>query len=168
MKRINQEQFRVILSALKGATPITFTAITEPDMYKKDNPFFGRIQKMFSANVMIGVIYENSVNTARAKEGNEEEFVAKPRKWGQRIHGTPLVEHKGQYYMETRFLNTPHSPTFFLDGKEIDKSLIAEWLKDSGSNAEHQGLEKEIIIRDYKLGNIKEAKLLGEHYVIVS
>lgn len=166
MKQIAKTDLVEMLRGLLVATPATIVAITEPKMNKKDNPFFGRVKKLQVSNVFINFSYEKSVNRARAKEDKETDFVAHARTWGKRITNTPLVEHNGSYYLECRFMNAS-KPTYLVDNIEADIAILKSFLPSSYSNAATQGLEKEVIIRDFKVENIKEIKVLGEHFQVI-
>lgn len=163
---INVDQLRQMLMELKTSTFATIETVTEARMNKKGNPFLGT-KKISAANVNINFSYANAVNKQRDKENNEEEFVPHARKWGQRIPKTPLIEHKGEFYLEARFMNAPSNTTYVFNGKIIDKRELTPFMPENNSNAEHQGVEKEIIIRDFKLSNISEIILNKTHYKIV-
>jgi hypothetical protein len=165
-KNITLIQLQVLLSQLRTSTMATFVTLTEPSMNKGGNPYYGRLKKKTTQNVTINFNYGNAVNNQLAREGKEKEFVPHARKWGERIDGTPLIQHKGECYVEAKMNGKPQSVVYFCDGSEIAKEEIALYLKSSNSNAEHQGVEKEIIIRDTKLSNVQEVKMGGEHYIV--
>lgn len=168
MINISQQELVQLLRDVKGAKPATILAITIPAMRKTGNPYVDKVTKMQTSNVFINFNYANNVNTARFRNDEETGFVAKPRHWGQRIAGTPLVEHKGNYYLECRFMKAS-TPIYMIDGQPTQKSVLEPWLQESTSNAEHQGLteETEIIVRDFKLINVKEIKLDKVHYNVI-
>ncbi len=172
MNRITIIDLQVKLSQVRTATFVTITSLTDPTMNKGGNPFYGRLKKKSTANVQINFNYANAVNKVRDKETTElevETFVPHARKWGERIQGTPLVQHKGQIYVEARFINSPSKTEFFCDGNLIDKTEVAQYLKEPNSNAEHQGIqeENEVIVRDFKLSNIVAIKMMGEEFEII-
>lgn len=172
MENITIIDLQVKLSQIRTATFATVTYLTDPSMNKTGNPFYGRLKKKTTANVTLNFIYANSVNKVRNKESEELEvptFVPHARKWGERIQGTTLVQHKNEIYVEARFTNKPSKVEYYLDGALIEKSEIAMHLKEANSNAAHQGVseENEVILRDIKLSNIAEIKMGGEHYVII-
>lgn len=172
MKNITIIDLQVKLAQIRTATFATVTFLTDPTMNTTGKMLLGRLKKRTTANVTLNFIYANSVNSARNKESKElniEKFVPHARKWGERIQGTTLVQHKNEVYVEARFMGKPSNVTFFLDGTEIPKTEIAMYLKEANSNAEHQGLSKknEVIIRDIKLSNVAEIKMGGEHYVVI-
>ncbi len=168
---ITRKELEKKLMAITGATPATIVAETEPKMNKTGNPYFGQVTKLTTANVFINFNYENSVNRARAKEGNEEKFEAHARKWGERVPGTPLVMHKGSFYLEVRFLSEDKTKSaYFHNGQIIGKSILEAWMpsKNNVAVAETQGLSEDavIIMRDYKLDTIREIRFGGEIYII--
>ena len=149
----------------KGTTFVTIVAETDPKLRKRGNPYAGRVTKRSRVNGAIGWIYGNGVNRQRVREGLEPDFTAHPRKWGERIKGTPFVEHKGNTYLELkveRVLGTE----YLLDGKTIDRSLIEEWLPKRKPEGERQQVESPVILRDYNLANIKAIAFDGITIVV--
>lgn len=167
MKRITAVELQVKLAQVRTATFATITTVTEPQMKKTGNPYLGRIRKKQTMNVVINFDYANSVNNQLKKEDKEATFVPHARKWGERIQGTCLIQHKGQVYLEAKPNGKPSASEYLFDGEPIEKAKIALYLPKENSNADHQGVEKEIIIRDFKLSSIAEIKLQGEQYEII-
>ena len=178
MKTLDLNQFFTHLYQSRPGTFVGLTTETVPDMRKTDNPFFGRVTKRSFTTVQIGASYANAVNNRREKEGvvDIEPFTPKPRKWGVRINGTPLVVHvkkgddKPRYYMECRVLQTNHEPQYYLDGKFVDsiplRDQILSFISKPSSNAAWQGVTEEVIIRDFALESIVQVKMDKETYVI--
>lgn len=157
--RVNIQKLREIVSKA-GAFPITIVADTEPKL-KKGCPY--KVRKRSKVNGMAGFIYENAVNRQRIREGKEPDFESEPRKWGIRIVRTPLVEHNGNFYLELKVQN---SDCVYLDenGNEISKEEIQPFLREN--NFDKQQLDKPVILRDYKLENIKEVHMDGKIYYV--
>lgn len=178
MKTLDLNEFFTKLYVSRPGTFVGLTTETVPDMRKTDNPFFGRVTKRSFTTVQIGASYANAVNNRREKEGvaDIEPFTPKPRKWGVRINGTPLVIHvkkgedKPRYYMECRVLQTNHEPEYYLDGVFVDniplRDQILSFISAPSSNAAWQGVTDEIILRDYALDSIVQVKMDKETYVI--
>jgi hypothetical protein len=169
MPTISQTELESKLRAIKGTTIVTVTTFTTKSMNKKVNgeinPYHGRVQTRARNNCMIGFIYTNSVNNQREREGNDEEFVAHPRKWGVRVQGTPLVEHKGNVYLECK-VQKNLSTQYFVDGEEVDRSVVEPWFtkrKDSG----RQEVENPVILMDPMLSNIEQIAMFGETYTVI-
>jgi len=125
----------------------------------KKNPMQGRITKkgtggsvMFFGNSKSNG-YANMKNRRASKQdASTEKFVPKPRPWGNRINGTPLVFHKDKVYAECVFLH-PQKTEYFLDGNPIAKSDIEGMKKSSakGSN--------DVILRTINIDNITTLKM---------
>lgn len=180
VKSISQGELYKMLAAVKGASFATIVTETDPRFNK-----FGRtknaagekvpcpypdVMKVSTMNITINFIYANSVNRAQVKEGAAGDFEAAPRKWGERIKGTPFVMHDGKLYLEAK-ANALPSELKYVDTKTgaiVAKSLLEDYLPVKKSNAAHQGVseENEVIVRDFMLTSIKEIKMNGEHFAI--
>jgi hypothetical protein len=164
---INQDQLKDLLNQ-KGTTIVSFTAVVDPKLKKTGNPFDpGQVMKRSVVNGMVGWNYQNSVNNQRVREGNEEEFVAHPRKWGERIQGTPFVEHNDKTYLELKVESTK-DPVYLVDGKEATDAQLETIHRflPTRSGSSRQGTEKMVIIRDYNLATIKSIKTKGQEYTV--
>ena len=163
---ITTNQLFDILASIRGAKFATITTLTDVAMRKTNNPYAGLVKKLSSMNVTLNFIYRNSVNAQRAKEGNQEEFVPHERKWGKKIQGTMFVEHKGEFYVEAKMNGAPQNVVYLLENEVIEKEVISEFLPAKSSNKEHQGVEKEIVLRDFKMASIVGLKVDGQEYVV--
>ena len=172
-----------LLHERKGAQPITIVTQTIPAMNKTGNPYYDkdkgtfRVYKRSWVNGMIGWNYSNAVSNQRAREDHPEPaFEAQPRKWGERIAGSPLVKHKDSLYLELKVERSVETPLYYLDDELLDeddneqgaknKLIVADiksWIKVS-TQAATQETEKEIILRDYKLSNIISIRCGGCDY----
>lgn len=155
-----------VLMQVKNATPATFVAVTEVGMNKTNNPFFERVTKKQKSNVFINFDYAGSVNRKLLKEGKSPDFVASPRKWGEKLPGTPIVFYKNVYYMEARFLSNEPKVEYFVDAVPTDKAVFETYLKpvSTETSKEHQGVDEVIIIRDFKVANIHSITVNGNTY----
>jgi hypothetical protein len=160
----------VRLGAIRGACPVTLTARTEPAMRKKGNPYVGDLFKHAVVNAMIGWHYATSVNRQRIRESevgdsnHHPEFKPRKRKWGERVG--PFVVHEGLVYLEAKIERTIGHIYKNAAGEVVPESEVKPWLKDRGSCAGHQGVEREIILRDYAIDSITEITFAGTHHVI--
>lgn len=172
IKLVSLQELTDILKEVNRPMPATFVAITEVKMVQKHretkepNEYYGRVNKKQKSNVFIKFDYANSVNKARLNEGKEADFVPQQRKWGVHVPNSPLIEHNGEFYLEARFLNNEPKVEYILDNKEeITKDKIEDFLppvKESTSTT--QDLDKEIIMRDFKLKSIHEITFNGVTY----
>ncbi len=155
---------------VNGATFVAIDTITEPKLKGgKKNPHQGRVRKiMTGASVMVFQNknihgYDAMVKRRLVKEGkNPETFKLSPRAWGSRLPNTPIVEHKGQYYLEVIFLKSGVIH-YELDGVKVDPSEIEGLVVDKVEG--HQGgLNDKVIIRTFKVSNISNITINKNTY----
>lgn len=157
----------------KGAKFAQIHTAVDP-IKAKASIYAGRVVKRQSHNVQLNFSYSNAVNNQRMAEGLDPDFVPQAPKWGTRVPGTPLISHtkKGtditSFYLMTRVLRSMPA-SYYLDGQQVlDVLLLDDVLghtRASYSN-KSQGLEKEIIIRTFKLDSIKAITMDGETLVV--
>lgn len=131
----------------------------------KKNPQQGRVTKqMTGATVMCfsntnGSAYNAMVLRRLEAEGKDPaSFELSPRAWGERIAGTPFVEHKGAHYLEVIFLRAG-AVQYLLDGNPVDAAAI-EGLPDK-REGEQGGLENKVIVRTFSLDSIISLRANG-------
>lgn len=158
-------QFVDAIMGQKGATPVSFTSVTEPKLKKRGNPFAMPVAKVSEVNGMIGYNYENSVNNQSEREGGERDFTAEPRSWGTRIHPC-VVEHGGEYYLTVKVERALTSPLYFdAKGNELSSEDVKPFLPSRGKS--RQGVEKEVIHREYKISNIRNIRWNGARVELI-
>jgi len=112
---------------------------------------------------------------------NPKAFEPKERKWGKHMTdknglvSKTMVEHTnkdGKYsqYVQIMVINSTTPVYRYADSLEQvskdDLETIKSFLSKKSSNADHQGLKKEIIIRDYKVENIRTLRLNKTEFVL--
>lgn len=169
-KEISLKDLQSELSTTKGAKFISLTTITVPDL-SKDCSFRHDLFKVSYVNGIVNFHYETSVNNQREREGKEKDFEAMPRKWGTRLKDTPFVSHvlkSGEHklYLEVKIEKSlEHSYFQPSTRKIVPNDIVSQYLtKKSYSN---QGVEKEIILRDYDVKNILTISFDGNGYLIL-
>lgn len=168
---ITKRQLTDQLLNTKGATIVSMETFTKPNLLKTNNPYWDKenkkwlLTKISKVNGMIGWRYTNSVNNQRVRENKKDDFQAVERRWGQRIQGTPLVEHKGKVYIELKLEN--RYETVYVDdgGREVDTEFVEQFLPKS-KRSSRQGLDKEVVLRDYMLDSIESITMGGEFYKV--
>lgn len=168
VRKVNQVQLRKNLEKKKGARIVSFIAETVPDMRKTGNPFIGKVKKVSHVNGLINWIYSNAVNRQREREEKVPDFVPLRRSWGERLRGRPFVAHKGRLYLEVK-VQKSIKHEYFIDGKpatEQEQEEIKSFLskKEEGTR---QQLDNPVILRDYKLENIKQVSI-DNHLLVVA
>jgi len=178
-----------VLAKKKGAFPLTITTETTPELKGgKKCPLLsnGPITKITHINGMANWLYEDSVNRQKEREGKEADFISHPRQWGARLklqdYLLPFIHHRkglvqpscrtlssidslpsaDELYLELKCQNV-YEVKYFQNGKEIDKSVVEPYMPKR-KEGERQELDKAVVLRDYKLTNIKRIKLDGQIY----
>jgi hypothetical protein len=134
----------------------------------KQNPHQGRVTKrMIGATVMSFQnknfsAYEAMIKRRLVVEGKQpEDFKLGERAWGVRLPNMPIVEHKGEYYLEVIFMQ-PGKVEYLLDGAVVPANFIIG-LKSSNAG-EQGGLEDKVIIRTFKADSITELRIDGQAF----
>jgi hypothetical protein len=161
MVTITRDNLERMLHGIKGTTFATIVVETEP---RVKAAMKGRIKKWSKVNVCLGFIYQNSVNRQRLREELENNFVPAARRWGVRLEGTPLVHHKGSVYLETK-VEKSLDTQYYLDDTPVEYDDVAEYLPKRDSDS-RQGVQKEVILRDYKLESIRKINVKNMEYTI--
>lgn len=165
-KVTTSEIVSIIQRTVKGTMAVSVDAVTVPDMRKTGNPYIGRVLKHCTMNGLIGFDYENAVNNQAKREGLAGEREAKPRQWGVLTPDRLFVTHKGSYYLQMK-VQSASDPVYFLDGKEIAVETIKGFMPVKKASSTQEGLEKEVIVRDVKLENVKGIRFNGADYEIL-
>lgn len=164
MEQITAQQFVNKILERPGAIILTFTSTTEPKLKKTwTGP---KVYKQSTVNGIVNYNYQDAVNRQRVREGLSADFVSEPRTWGERVSGTPFILHNGQVYFTVKIQSTKQPVYVDAEGNTI---LVDELRPHfyAKSNSSRQGVEDEVVTRDYALGNITSLTLNGIHYILV-
>lgn len=161
-----------IFGQVNGASIISIdTSTVVPLLGGKANPMVGLVTKVsIGHNVMVFTnkttnAYENMVEKRLIQEGKDPtSFELKPRTWGNRIQGSPFVEHKGQMYLEVIFLHAGESH-YEYQGNVIPPEFIIG-LNERHQEAEQGGLDNKVIIRTYNFDSILAVKINKVQHII--
>jgi len=154
-----------LLSVKRGARPATIVAVTDARLKKTGNPF-GEVFKVARVNVMVNWQYTRAVNRQREREGSEPDFISDARSWGTRLAGLPFVTYEGRVYLECKVEKSLGHTYVTDEGEELAFDQVEPFLPKRHSNAEHQGVAKEIILRDYGIHTIQQISFDGATYAI--
>ena len=167
VKTINQSQLADILRSVKGATPLTISALVDARARKTGNPF-REVLKLSKVNGMCGCSYEKSVNRQQNREGTIPAFEARERSWGERISPALVEGKEGKLYLAIQPQRTAQPVYFGRNDKgvliQVKKEVVAPFLPEKRSSAEAQGVDKEIVYRNYSLSSITALSIGGEKY----
>jgi len=141
MQTLTQKQLNELLTNLGNKVPfIGLDVKTQPKIKKDYDP----IIKTCKVTGRAGARVKNPIG---------------PRKWGQRIEGTPLVEHKGTFYLELEV--TAVKDVKYLDTGTNDYLNEIDAFERGCKNRSGVGL------RDYKLTSITGIRINGEEYTVL-
>lgn len=173
--------FFALFNTQSNPTIATLTTCTIPAMVKKDretkqpNPFIGRVLKRSKVNGIVGGWnYASAVNRQRLREANPQtvaeveavpDFEALPRSWGTRVPNSGLVQHGNKYYVELKVERSLET-TYLIDGQPATDKQLEELKKflPKKSESTRQGVEKQIILRDYALESVVGVKMNGQYF----
>ena len=181
MKTVTVSQLCAILAKVKGATPVTFVAVTDARARKTNNPHtvLGPVYRTEKVNGMVGTDHEAAVVRQQAREGAlDPAYVAQARSWGERV-GPALVKKGDSYYLPVQLNPAQRSHPVYIAPKwrgtkvrllPVATEAIAPFLPSERreERAAHQGVERLVDRRDYKLESIASLSIDGEQYRVRS
>lgn len=168
MKAISQAELEDLFFATDKTQFVSFVSVTCPAMRKRQNPY----PNAKKVSLVVGVVnwtYSKTVNRQRGREQKTMNFRAMERTWGTRIKGTPLVSYVCGAEGETRLyleVKVERRSFLYFDSEthqRIDEELILPFLREHEPNS-RQGVDREIILRDYRLLHIAELTIGGAQY----
>lgn len=166
---ITRAQLREKLSAIKGATFVTISALTDARARKTGNPF-DAVLKLSRVNGVVGMSYENSVNRQLAREGKDQlTFKAKERSWGEHETAALIVKDgpEGQKaYLAIQPRNTRRLALFGQTAKglrQVSEETVKPFLP-AYRPPTNQGTDKPVEHRTYALESIAAITMGGESF----
>jgi hypothetical protein len=164
---LRHSELRELLSARRGAQIVTLTAVTDARLRKTGNPLAMPVLKVSRVNGIVNWNYQLAVVNQQLREGSAApEFQPEPRAWGTRIPDSPFVEHKGNLYLELKVERSLGHNYRDSNGGLLDAAVVQPFLPAKRSNAEHQGVEREVVLRDYALSSIDQITVGGVSYQV--
>jgi hypothetical protein len=188
--KVTMQQFEGYLANHSGTVIVTMKTRTRPKLLVKNRdtkeacPWSQGVERVAFRQVILGAVYENSVNNQRAREGNDEYFDAAglwvskqfPEGAGER-DGAYTVRHKGngkRYFAVRPCVNAAGIPLVSMDywldvatGEAIYEDLVTPYLSAPSTSA-RQDTNKPVPWRTVELVNVEEIKVWGETFEIVS
>lgn len=161
MQNITVNQAVDLVQSVK-CTAVSLDIETEPKMRVTENPFIG-VKKINTISGLIGFIYENSCNNQLGREDKPQDFVPQARKWG--VLDGNVVRHDGKVYVQIK-VQASDTPVYMLNGRIIDKGELTPFLVVSKKPHTQDNLEKQVVVRDVNMDNVRAIRMLGEEYII--
>lgn len=184
-KKLTARELITILMAheMNGFTSaefIQYTSHTKPKLNKKSRidgslPPWKTVTKVCTARCSLKVIYENAVNNALVRAGEQEKgdnnFVAKELPWGQWVtygdgkRSKILIEkpEEGKFYIRTTY-NTPNDKPVVVYLDEKNEVIPFEKLVPFLPPKREEG---PVTVRCYEVNGMKEIRLAGTLYEVI-
>ena len=129
-------------------------ALTDARLLKTDNPVPDAL-KYAEVQINWGIWnYSNSLYSMASREGKEIVFDVKPRQWGERMDGTPLVHYRNKYYLEAKCERVIEMDYYDQEGNKLDKEEMSQFLPKRYKSSTQAKLDGEVVLRDYSLDNL--------------
>lgn len=124
------------------------------------------IRKLSKVNCAVGdnLDYKSVVNRRKQKDGDFTIPSVKPRRWGIRVKGTPLVQHNNRQYLEVLKLNEKEEFQNS-EGMPIDKE-DAYAIMGKRKQQNTYGVTNPPKWRDYKIGSIKGITVNKQRFAV--
>jgi len=164
---IGKQELISILNEQEKGTFVNLVTETKVRMNKKNNPYFDKVIKRSKCNYLLGMDYEKRVIVNYEKEGLNPNFQSEECKVGAHISKCVLFNEKlnSHYVMVERFDEIKPQVEYTFEGNEIDKGLFEDFMvKYTESKKQEQ--ERKVNVLTFKVDNIKEISLNGNHYEI--
>ena len=151
---ITKHDFRDYLLNQRGHGFGTIKALTDARLLKTGNPVPDAL-KYAEVQINWGIWdYSNSLYSMASREGKEIVFDVKPRIWGERLHGTPLVHYTGKYYLEAKCERVLEMDYYDQEGNKLDKEEMSQFKSKKYKSSTQAQLAGEVVLRDYSLGSL--------------
>ena len=163
------ELVEMLLNWNHGAQPASLQYVTEPKLTPEGRAKFGTVIKIANVGIMVGYIYENSVNNQLEREEKERNFMAK-QLWngkGKRLsHALSMHVEKGTYYLTYKAQQTFQSTYLDKTLKNIPNSVIKAYFPASDPS-KYQGTETAIYHREISIDNVRRLKFKKTTYGVI-
>lgn len=173
MKKIvtKSEMVEIIRSSVKGTSMVSVDLDSPQDkiMLKTGNHFIGQgIIKRETLTGVIGYDYGKAVNRLAVKEGQSERQ-AKPHPWGDMDENSlfRVKRDNGNLYLSMKVESVKVHGFLNNEGKEVDSDAIRCFIPVKKKSSTQEGLEGEVIARDYSMENIRAIRMKGDEYIIM-
>lgn len=109
--------------------------------------------------------YENAVKRALSEAGKDpSSFKVGPLPWGTRVDNLPLIEHKGEHYLQFIQLSRGSRKYYIgrTDTEVAEDELLAFGVRERFASNQDLPKDRQIIVNTYRLSNISRIVMFGE------
>lgn len=166
-QNISREELVTLLSQVEKSTFVNLVTETKVRMNKRNNPYFDKVVKRSKCNYLIGNEYESRVNKNYTKEELNPTFQSEECKVGNHISKCVLFNEKSNshYLMVERFDEIKPQVEYTFEGNGIDKQVFEGYMTKV-YESQKQEQERKVMVITFKIDNIKEVSLEGNHYIV--
>lgn len=162
IKKLEEPDIYSFFKSIKNVDIVEIETITVPKT-KAGCPY--EVIKLTKRRVKVGgkLSLKDEIEANQLAEGHEPNYKLSPRSWGNKVAGTPFVEHNGEVYLPC--LVESNIDTVYLDtntGDPMDMSILSPWLVKPKEPKKQAGIVKKAIYRSYNLNAIVSVKLLDD------
>jgi hypothetical protein len=176
MKKITMKELSDTIKGIKGATFCGFQYTAPVEMKKTGNPHRDAVlTKTQYVSGNIGQRYDKALDKAIESEGKGElvdmgllSVEVNGHQWGEHDGKNIIVNPKTGIESLQLVLTGNQGSTdihYTLDGIPIEKDTVKQWLPVKKPYTK-DGLETEIIVRDFRLDRISTIKIGGEEFEV--
>ena len=168
MKIVTVDELQKVIESVITSTNVSARVVTECDMNKTDNPFYGATKENTVAG-NIGFDYECIVNNQLGREDKPLDFAPQTHKWAIPMENgcKNLVQNRDRSKTYLRIkVQSAGEPTYSFNGTPIAKETITPYLKPHRKPHTQDGVEQEIVVRMYALSNVLSMKILGNELIV--
>lgn len=162
MPNLTQQQLVEALRSLRervGSVILTVEIDTEPKLKKRGNPYAERVvRKRFRMNGSLGPDYEAAVNRRLERAGEEPNFEAQERSWGERSEDAFVTYGDRQYLVLHE--RSRSEAVYSVDGETVDAEVLKPYFPAQKER------EETVKYRNVFLGNVRSVTFGGETYTV--
>ena len=147
---------------IKGVETIEIETLTIPETIKGCPYDFCKVTKR-RVKVGASLSLQSEVEANQAAEGHMPHYPLAPRTWGNKIKGTPLIEHNEEIYLPC--IVESNISVCYIDnttGNNISFVDITPWIKKTKEPKKQAGIVKKAIYRNYNINAIMSVNLLDK------
>ncbi len=146
-----------LLAAIQGCTFASLDAQTKPKPGVLCVTTGERVM-LFTNKNSSG--YDNMVRRRLEQAGfDPSSFILGPLPWGERLENSPIIYHKGEYYLQCITLGGGESK-FYVGKYEVDPSAFG--IRQSSNSGQGLPKDTQVVVHTYAVKNITRLTLMGE------
>lgn len=167
-RELSLSQLELLLRNVRRATAVSLVARTQPVMRVRGNPYRDNLVKIARVNGLIGIDYRSCIDRQRQREATEagtepETYTTGHLHVRSRIEGTVLFGYRDKVVLPVKVERVIETQYRTIDTDElVPVELVTPWLKKRQPGSKRQGVNRQVVLRDYPLTSIIELRIFGD------